>query len=291
MSQNGSETLHKRPPFLMNCNGRLLDLSEGVIMGILNITPDSFFDGGKFTEERNILKRTEEMITNGATIIDIGGASSRPGAQPVSPKTESQRVLPALKSIRNNFPEVFISIDTYWSEVAQQALHEGADLINDISAGMIDPQMINTIGESNIPYILMHMQGTPETMQEAPAYEDVVYEVSSFLVKRASIFQAAGCKDVIIDPGFGFGKTTVHNYQLLKNLPSLHLLGFPILCGFSRKSMINKILGTTPEEALNGTTVLNTIALMAGVHILRVHDVKQAREALDLCNYLIKTTA
>jgi dihydropteroate synthase len=290
MSQIISGFLHTRPPFVLNCNGRLLDLTEGVIMGILNITPDSFFDGGKFTEERIILEKTEEMITNGATIVDIGGASSRPGAQNISPQQEIQRVLPAIRAIRKRFPDIFISIDTYQSEVASIALAEGVDILNDISAGTIDPQILSIAHKSNRPYILMHMQGTPENMQTAPTYEDVVYEVSEFLVKKAGALRSSGCTDIILDPGFGFGKSTHHNYQLLKNLPALHLLGYPLLCGFSRKSMINKVLGTTPESALNGTTVLNTIALMAGVHILRVHDVKEARQALDLCNYLLKTT-
>lgn len=290
MSQIISGFLHTRPPFVLNCNGRLLDLTEGVIMGILNITPDSFFDGGKFTEERIILEKTEEMITNGATVVDIGGASSRPGAQNISPQQEIQRVLPAIRAIRKRFPDTFISIDTYQSEVASIALAEGVDILNDISAGAIDPQILSIAHKSNRPYILMHMQGTPENMQIAPAYEDVVYEVSEFLVKKAGALRSSGCTDIILDPGFGFGKSTHHNYQLLKNLPALHLLGYPLLCGFSRKSMINKVLGTTPESALNGTTVLNTIALMAGVHILRVHDVKEARQALDLCNYLLKTT-
>jgi len=290
MSQIISGFLHTRPPFVLNCNGRLLDLTEGVIMGILNITPDSFFDGGKFTEERIILEKTEEMITNGATIVDIGGASSRPGAQNISPQQEIQRVLPAIRAIRKRFPDIFISIDTYQSEVASIALAEGVDILNDISAGTIDPQILSIAHKSNRPYILMHMQGTPENMQTAPTYEDVVYEVSKFLVKKAGALRSSGCTDIILDPGFGFGKSTHHNYQLLKNLPALHLLGYPLLCGFSRKSMINKVLGTTPESALNGTTVLNTIALMAGVHILRVHDVKEARQALDLCNYLLKTT-
>lgn len=290
MSQIISGFLHTRPPFVLNCNGRLLDLTEGVIMGIINITPDSFFDGGKFTEERIILEKTEEMITNGATVVDIGGASSRPGAQNISPQQEIQRVLPAIRAIRKRFPDIFISIDTYQSEVASIALAEGVDILNDISAGTIDPQILSIAHKSNRPYILMHMQGTPENMQTAPTYEDVVYEVSEFLVKKAGALRSSGCTDIILDPGFGFGKSTHHNYQLLKNLPALHLLGYPLLCGFSRKSMINKVLGTTPESALNGTTVLNTIALMAGVHILRVHDVKEARQALDLCNYLLKTT-
>lgn len=290
MSQIISGFLHTRPPFVLNCNGRLLDLTEGVIMGILNITPDSFFDGGKFTEERIILEKTEEMITNGATVVDIGGASSRPGAQNISPQQEIQRVLPAIRAIRKRFPDIFISIDTYQSEVASIALAEGVDIMNDISAGNIDPQILSIAHKSKRPYILMHMQGTPENMQTAPTYEDVVYEVSEFLVKKAGALRSSGCTDIILDPGFGFGKSTHHNYQLLKNLPALHLLGYPLLCGFSRKSMINKVLGTTPESALNGTTVLNTIALMAGVHILRVHDVKEARQALDLCNYLLKTT-
>jgi dihydropteroate synthase len=290
MSQIISGFLHTRPPFVLNCNGRLLDLTEGVIMGIINITPDSFFDGGKFTEERIILEKTEEMITNGATVVDIGGASSRPGAQNISPQKEIQRVLPAIRAIRKRFPDIFISIDTYQSEVASIALEEGVDILNDISAGTIDPQILSIAHKSNRPYILMHMQGTPENMQTAPTYEDVVYEVSEFLVKKAGALRSSGCTDIILDPGFGFGKSTHHNYQLLKNLPALHLLGYPLLCGFSRKSMINKVLGTTPESALNGTTVLNTIALMAGVHILRVHDVKEARQALDLCNYLLKTT-
>lgn len=291
MSPTASGFLHVRPPFVLNCNGRLLDLSAGAIMGILNITPDSFYDGGKFTEERMILEKTQEMVSNGAAIIDIGGASSRPGAPILAPLAEAERVIPVLRMIRKAFPDAFLSIDTCHSEVARQALAEGVDILNDISAGSIDNQIINVAGKANRPYILMHMQGTPATMQAAPQYDDVLREVAGFLLHKAALLKAAGTKDIIIDPGFGFGKTAEHNYRLLKNLAAFHQLGYPILCGFSRKSMINRILGTTPETALNGTTVLHTIAMLAGAHIFRVHDVREAQEALTLTNYLARTAS
>lgn len=270
----------------LNCGGRLLALDPPVVMGILNLTPDSFYDGGKFTQDSEIRARVEKMLAEGASIIDIGGVSTRPGAAAVPPETEWERIKPALSGLRRQFPEAFFSVDTTSAVVAEKAIDLGADLINDVSGGDGDPAMFEVISRKKAPYILMHMQGTPATMQKSPEYKDVTSEVLSSLISRAKRLQSMGANDILLDPGFGFGKTTEHNYQLLGDLNLFKASGFPVLVGFSRKSMINRVLGTTPENALNGTTVLNTIALIKGASILRVHDVKEAHEAIKLVSQM-----
>jgi dihydropteroate synthase len=261
-------------------------LEPAAVMGILNVTPDSFFDGGKFTQESEIAAHAEKMAADGAQIIDIGAVSTRPGADPVPDAEEWKRLEPVLKLIRRQLPAIFISIDTYHPATAERAVSEGADMINDISGGDADPLMFETVARLDVPYIAMHIQGTPATMQQHPYYENVTREVLHQLVEKAERLKALGLKDIILDPGFGFGKNITHNYRLLNDLSIFCESGYPVLAGFSRKSMINRVLGTTPDTALNGTTVLNTIALMKGVSILRVHDVKEAVEAVRLVNQL-----
>lgn len=268
------------------CNDKILDLSSPAVMGILNVTPDSFYDGGKYFSEEKILKRAEAIISEGAEIIDVGGYSTRPGAENVSEEEELRRIIPAIKLIRKNFARIIISVDTFRSSVANQSYEEGADIINDISGGMLDEQMFNTISKMKAAYILMHIQGTPQTMQKNPYYKNVVEEVKTFFSKKISALKELGKENIILDVGFGFGKTVEHNYELLEHLSEFKKFGFPILAGLSRKSMVNKILGIAPENALNGTTVVNTIALMNGADILRVHDVKEAKEAVKILNWL-----
>jgi len=272
--------------FLKNNKGDKLILDEPIIMGILNVTPDSFFDGGKYLNEANIIKQVSIMIKNGAKIIDVGGYSTRPNAAEVSEEEELKRVIPIIQLISNQFPDIVISIDTFRSNVAKQAVEAGANLINDISGGNFDENMFNTVAELNVPYILMHIKGTPETMQNNPTYTNVVQEIKEYFTTKISALNQFGFDDIIIDLGFGFGKTVEHNYQLLNALDEFHCFNLPVLTGISRKSMITKVLGTTPNEALNGTTVLNTIALMKGTKILRVHDVKEAKEAVLLVERL-----
>lgn len=264
------------------CNGTLIDLSTPKIMGILNVTPNSFYDGGKHNSIDTALRQAEKMLQEGATFIDVGGASSKPGVKKISVDEELKRVLPIIEKIALTFPEVFISIDTYRSNVAAQAVAAGAQLVNDISAGNLDPDMLKIVGELGVPYIAMHMQGTPQTMQKNPSYKDVLVAVRYFFSEKIAQARAAGIDDVILDPGFGFGKTTAHNFELLKYLHTLQIDGIPLLVGVSRKSMIYNTLKTDAAHALNGTTVLNTIALQQGAHILRVHDVKEAQETIRL---------
>ena len=267
----------------LNCQGQLLDLSRPKIMGILNITPDSFFDGGRYQTEKALLTQVEKMLLEGADIIDIGGMSSRPGAKLIPIEEELGRVLPAIKSILKEHPKTIISIDTVRSEVARQTIGEGASIINDISAGTIDSEMFKTVGEINCPYILMHIKGIPENMQKSVNYNGhVVTTVMDFLIEKMGALRAFEVKDIVIDPGFGFGKTVDHNYELLKNLSSFRILEAPILVGLSRKSMIHKLLNVTPETALNGTTALHFAALENNAKILRVHDVQEAKETLTL---------
>lgn len=270
----------------INCNGTLIDLSSPKIMGILNITPNSFFDGGKFNSLDAAVAQTEKMLSEGATFIDIGGASSKPGVDEISVDEELSRVLPIIEKIATTFPEAIISIDTYQSEVAQKAVEAGAQIVNDISAGNMDSKMLQTVGALGVPYIAMHMQGTPQTMQNNPSYDDVLTAVRYFFSEKINAAHAAGIDDVILDPGFGFGKTTQHNFAMLNHLHTLYIEGVPLLVGVSRKSMIYKTLHTNSESALNGTTVLNTVALQHGAHILRVHDVKEAKEAVQLVEAL-----
>jgi len=270
----------------INCNGTLIDLSSPKIMGILNITPNSFFDGGKFNSLDAAVAQTEKMLSEGATFIDIGGASSKPGVDEISVDEELSRVLPIIEKIATTFPKAIISIDTYRSEVAQKAVEAGAQIVNDISAGNMDSKMLQTVGALGVPYIAMHMQGTPQTMQNNPSYDDVLTAVRYFFSEKINAAHTAGIDDVILDPGFGFGKTTQHNFAMLNHLHTLYIEGVPLLVGVSRKSMIYKTLHTNSESALNGTTVLNTVALQHGAHILRVHDVKEAKEAVQLVEAL-----
>lgn len=260
--------------------------SPPLIMGILNITPDSFFDGGKFTSEIQWLEHTQQMIDEGADIIDIGAYSTRPGATNVSEQDEMERLVNVIKSVRKQFPELLISADTFRASIASKAIDAGANIINDISGGTMDDMMFSTIAKLNVPYILMHIQGTPQTMQQNPHYENVTEDVFAFFTSKLKELKELGVSKVILDPGFGFGKTLQHNYQLLENLEKFNSIGLPVLVGFSRKSMICKLLKIKPEEALNGTSVLNTIALEKGAKILRVHDVKEARETIRIVEYM-----
>ena len=263
----------------LNLRGRLYPLNQPQIMGILNVTPDSFYAESRTQTEEAITHRVEQMVTEGADMIDIGAYSSRPGANDVSAEEESNRLRMGLGIVRRLYPEIPISVDTFRADVARMAVEEfGADIINDISGGMMDKNMFRTIARLGVPYILMHMQGTPDTMQTAPHYEDVRREVLLYLAERIDCLNQLGAKDIIIDPGFGFGKTLEHNYELMNHFEDFQELERPLLVGISRKTMIYKLIGGTPQTALNGTTVLNTIALSKGAHILRVHDVSQAVE-------------
>ncbi len=266
-------------------NGKQLSFEKAQVMAIINITPDSFYDGGKFSSVTDIVKDAEMKISEGATIIDIGAASSRSKAPSVSVKDEIFRLREPLTKLRKEFPKMLISIDTYLSEVAEFAIDLGADIINDISGGELDEKMLDVVAKHQIAYVLMHMQGTPQNMQLNPTYENVVKELGDFYKSKIANCQSKGFEKLIIDVGFGFGKTVEHNYELLKHLYDFTEFGFPILAGLSRKSMINKVIHTSPVTALNGTTVLNTIALQNGANILRVHDVKEAKQAIDLFEY------
>jgi len=257
-------------------------------MGILNITEDSFFDGGKHTSEALWMAHTQKMLSEGADIIDIGAASTRPGAKMLVAAEESDILLPVIRSIRRENPDAIISIDTYHASVAEMAVDNGADIINDISGGEIDLNMFATMARMKVPYILMHMKGTPENMQQNPHYENLIAEMMLYFAEKVNKLRLLGINDIILDPGFGFAKTVEHNYQLLQKLDTFKFFELPLMVGFSRKSMINRVLGTTPVQALNGTTVLNTIALLKGANILRVHDVKEAVEAVKLCGMMGK---
>jgi dihydropteroate synthase len=271
----------------ISCKGKLIDLTTPKIMGILNLTPDSFYDGGVFNNTDRALAQTEKMLLEGATFIDVGGASSKPGAVEISIDEELARVLPIIEEIQKRFPEAIISIDTYRSVVAQQAVATGAAIVNDISGGNLDAKMLGTVGAlGGVPYIAMHMQGKPQNMQDNPSYDNVLVAIRSFFAAKIDEAHKAGIHDIIIDPGFGFGKTLDHNYSLLKNLSSMQMDGIAMLIGLSRKSMIHKLLEIEAADALNGTTVLNTIALQQGAQILRVHDVKEAQQAIHLIEKL-----
>lgn len=264
----------------LNLRGKLYSLCEPKIMGILNVTPDSFYAESRTSNEEHIAARVQQLMDDGADMIDIGGYSSRSGADDVSPEEEMNRLRRGLRVVRRLYPEVPISVDTFRADVARMCVEEeGADIINDISGGMMDRQMFRTVARLGVPYILMHMQGTPDTMQQAPHYDNLRREVMLYFAERIDRLCQMGAKDIIVDPGFGFGKTLEHNYELFHHLDDFNLFNLPLLVGISRKSMIYKLLGGTPQTSLNGTTVLNTIALMKGVHILRVHDVKEAVEA------------
>lgn len=264
----------------LNLRGKLYSLCEPKIMGILNVTPDSFYAESRTSDEEHIAARVQQLMDDGADMIDIGGYSSRPGADDVLPEEEMNRLRRGLRVVRRLYPEVPISVDTFRADVARMCVEEeGADIINDISGGMMDRQMFRTVARLGVPYILMHMQGTPDTMQQAPHYDNLRREVMLYFAERIDRLCQMGAKDIIVDPGFGFGKTLEHNYELFHHLDDFNLFNLPLLVGISRKSMIYKLLGGTPQTSLNGTTVLNTIALMKGAHILRVHDVKEAVEA------------
>lgn len=268
--------------FTLNCKGKLLVIDRPVVMGILNITPDSFYSGSRFTSVDTVLKETETMLKEGAFFFDIGGQSTRPGSERITADEELNRVLPVIQSVINHFPEVKISIDTYQAKVAQEAINAGACMVNDISSGDMDEAMVNTVASLHVPYICMHMKGTPDTMQQNPVYDDIAKEVLDYFIYKVALCKEAGINDIIIDPGFGFGKTIQHNFELLKKMEVLKQLGKPVLAGLSRKSTIYKTLGVTAAEALNGTTALNMIALLNGASILRVHDVKEAVETIKL---------
>jgi dihydropteroate synthase len=265
--------------FTLNCKGNLLAIEQPIVMGIVNVTPDSFYKGNI---NDDIIGMVAQMINDGATIIDIGGQSTKPNSTQLTAAEELDRVIPVIQKIKSNFPNPIISIDTFYSKVAIEAVQAGACIVNDISAGNIDEAMITQVAKLNVPYICMHMQGTPATMQQNPSYENVTQNVLDFFITKIDECRKGGIKDLIIDPGFGFGKTIEHNYTLLKNLGTFKILDCPILAGLSRKSMIYKPLQNTPAKALNGTTALNMLALHNGASVLRVHDVKEAKEAIDL---------
>ncbi|MFD2585947.1 dihydropteroate synthase [Croceitalea marina] len=270
----------------INCKGKLVDLSKPKVMGVLNLTPDSFYDGGKYKDESEILKQVEKMLFEGATFIDIGAYSSRPGATAISVEEELQRITPIVQLILKEIPSLLISIDTFRSKVATECLSIGAALINDISAGKLDATMMDTVARHQVPYIMMHMKGTPQSMKEMTAYEDLLQEVLFYFSENVKEARLKKINDIILDPGFGFAKTIQQNFKLLANLDLVQTFDLPILAGLSRKSMIYKTLGSTAQNALNGTTALNMQALINGANILRVHDVKEAMECVGLFNEL-----
>ena len=280
-----STKINENKPIVYQIKGKSLSFETAQVMAIINLTPDSFYDGGKYGDVNDIVRDAEEKVKQGATILDLGAFSSRPNAIEISEDEEWKRLEGPLKELRKQFAGVFISVDTYRSGIAKKADALGADIINDISGGSLDADMFTTVSKLDVAYVMMHMKGTPQTMQQSPDYGDVVYEVRSEFEKKLKVLGDLGCAKILLDPGFGFGKTTAHNYQLLKQLEQFTELGFPVLAGLSRKSMINKVIGTNPVTALNGTTVLNSIALLNGAKILRVHDVKEAMQAIALVEY------
>ncbi|AXT56347.1 dihydropteroate synthase [Aquimarina sp. AD1] len=274
----------------INCKGSLIDLSTPKVMGILNLTPDSFYDGGKYKDESQILHQAEKMLREGATFIDLGAYSSRPGADHISIEEEENRILPIITLLLSKFPNTILSIDTFRSKIAKQCVEAGASIINDISAGSLDKEMIKTVGKLKVPYIMMHMKGTPQTMKSLNQYDNLIKDVQLYFSKKIIEAKKEGINDIIIDPGFGFAKNINQNFELLKKLDLFNLQGLPILVGVSRKSMIYKSLKIDPSKSLNGTTSLNTIALLKGASILRVHDVKEAMECITLMNkYKVQT--
>ena len=268
--------------FTLNCNGRIIALEKPVVMGIINITPDSFYEGSRFRVLEEVISQAQKMVNEGAAFLDIGGQSTRPGSPRVDLTEELRRVVPVVAELSESFPNVVISIDTYQSAVALEAVAAGAGMVNDISGGSLDPEMIETVARLHVPYVCMHIKGTPETMHLNPSYDHVTKEVLDYFIQKCEACRNAGIHDVILDPGFGFGKNAMHNFQLLNDLSVFRMLGKPLLAGLSRKSTVYKTLGTTAEAALNGTTVMNTLCLLNGADILRVHDVKEAVEAVKL---------
>jgi dihydropteroate synthase len=270
----------------INCKGRLVPLSSPRVMGILNCTPDSFFDGGKYRNEAELLTQAEKMLTDGADFIDVGAYSSKPNAEFVSADRELQRAVPVVELLVKHFPDVLISVDTFRSNVAEAAINAGAAIVNDIAAGLLDENMLPTVGRLKVPYIMMHMRGTPQTMVKLTQYGDIVQEMLLYFSQRIAEARKHGIDDIIIDPGFGFAKTLEQNYEVMNKLELFKIAGLPLLSGISRKSMIYKLLGNTPQEALNGTTALNMVSLMKGARILRVHDVKEAVETVKIFQQL-----
>tara|TARA_B100001758_G_C18396158_1_gene606071 strand:+ start:659 stop:1525 length:867 start_codon:yes stop_codon:yes gene_type:complete len=276
-----------KDPKNMKIKNNSIDFSTStpMIMGILNISSDSFYDGGKYSDENKIILQTQKMLDEGADVIDVGGQSSKPGAKQIDAKKELSIVLPVIKLLKSRFPDIIISIDTFWSEVAKECVEEGADIINDISAGEIDKNMFNVVRELQVPYIMMHMQGKPENMQNKPQYKDIIKEIKYFFERKISELRHKGFSKIIIDPGLGFGKSITHNYKLINNITSFKELELPVLIGASRKSLIYNVLETEARYALNGTTIINTLALINGANILRVHDVKEAMECIKIIKF------
>ncbi len=278
------------PKKTLNFRGKIKNLSVPLVMGVMNLTPDSFYDGGRYRNPMDAIRRAEQVLSEGADIIDMGAASTRPGAGMIDPAAEQQRLLPALKAVRKQFPEAIISIDTYHASTARTALDLGAHMINDVSSGRFDASMFATIAAYRVPYVIMHMPGTPENMQLNPRYKNLIRDIANYFSERVMLLNQMGISDLIIDPGFGFGKTIEDNYRLMAGLDYFSIFGLPVMVGISRKSMINKLLKTDPADALNGSTVLNTIALEKGAQILRVHDVKEAVETIKIIGYLKSNT-
>lgn len=268
--------------FTLNCKGRLIVLEEPIVMGILNTTPDSFYEGSRMASTDALLRKAEGMIKDGATILDVGGQSTRPNSERVSADEECRRAIPAIEQLHKHFPEQILSIDTFYADVAKKAVQAGASMVNDVSAGTLDQAFLPTVASLQVPYVLMHMLGNPQTMQQNPIYENVTLEVFDALSFKMKELIHLGIHDIILDPGFGFGKTIAHNFQLLRELSFFGQLQKPLLVGLSRKGSVYKTLQTTPDKALNGTTVVHTMALLNGANILRVHDVKEAKEAIQL---------
>uniref|UniRef100_UPI00404AB5F2 dihydropteroate synthase n=2 Tax=Gelidibacter sp. TaxID=2018083 RepID=UPI00404AB5F2 len=270
----------------INCNGQLIDLATPKVMGILNVTPDSFYDGGNFQNQNKIMHHVDKMLSDGATFIDVGAYSSRPDAEHISESEELQRLIPVIKLLVKTFPNILISVDTFRSNIAKQSIDNGACMINDISAGTLDDAMMPAVANLNVPYIMMHMRGTPQTMKQLTQYDHLVKDILFYFSEKIAVARALGIVDMIVDPGFGFAKTTAQNFELLNHLELFQSLELPVLAGISRKSMIYKTLDTSSKDALNGTSVLNTIALQKGASILRVHDVKEAVECVKLMDVL-----
>lgn len=270
----------------INCNGNLIDLSTPKVMGILNVTPNSFYDGGKHKEINSIIHQVDKMLSEGADFIDIGAYSSKPSAEFVSEEEEIKRLVPIVKSLVETFPNIILSVDTFRAQVAKASVEHGVAMVNDIAAGLLDDKMLETVAELKVPYIMMHMRGNPQTMQSLTDYNDIVKEMIFYFSERIQKARSFGILDIVIDPGFGFAKTLEQNYEVLYKMELFEMLELPILVGVSRKSMIYKVLESSPQEALNGTSVLNTIALQKGAKILRVHDVKEAVECIKLVSKL-----
>jgi len=286
MNYSSNGTLFKRK-LTININGQILNLKKSNVMGILNVTPDSFYDGGKYNSIENAILRAEKIIKEGAQIIDIGAVSTRPGSIPVSEKEELKRLLPVVKLIKKKFPDIILSVDTFRSQVVKELFKEiGSFIVNDISGGSLDSSMYRTVGDLSLPYILMHIKGTPENMQDNPQYSDLIPEIIKYFSEKIQLLKESGVKDIILDPGFGFGKTIEHNYKILNNLDEFKILEIPILVGISRKSMIYRALDSNPESILPATSLLHGLALERGANILRVHDVEEAVEAIKLIDLL-----